>query len=94
MNSAKPAAKMPQNALETGDQKAPAKRMRTASLSEDRCGISNCSYPAKQIKKVDRHRQKEHEIEPHQSLLDCSVSASIRLELLDNFLFLHNLGHL
>ena len=53
------------------------RRTRTMSTSEIRCGIANCSYSAKQTKTVERHRQTKHEIEPHQSLLDFSVSASI-----------------
>ena len=59
----------------TSDMKS--RRVMTASLSEIRCGIANCGYSAKQTKTVARHRQKMHEIEPHQSLLDFSVSASI-----------------
>ena len=59
----------------TSDMKS--RRVRTANLSEIRCGIASCGYSAKQTMTVERHRQKKHEIEPHQSLLDFSVSASI-----------------
>ena len=54
------------------------RRQRTVSLSEViRCGFPKCTYTAKQQKTVERHRQKEHNIDPDASLLDGSISTSI-----------------
>ena len=53
-------------------------RVRAASVSEViRCGFSKCTYTAKQMKTVERHRQKEHNVDPDVTHLDSSISTSI-----------------